>query len=74
MLKMILKIYKEKLENKILKKTSDNFEYLNKYSYNNLKNKVNLLIETIKKTSYNINMELLLDDFVLEMEALNEAL
>lgn len=74
LLDIMLKIYKEKMELSILNKHNDKFSFLNNFSYQNLSSKVNLLIDTLNRITYNVNVELLMDDFVLEMELLNETL
>ena len=72
LLQIMLDIYKDALNNKYLKKEMDkNYEYLNNYSFINLKKKVNLLIELLKEISYNINTDLLFDRLVIEIEAIN---
>jgi len=48
-----------------------NYPFLKLYSTNNITKKVNLIIELLKEISYNVNIDLLLDRFVIEMEAIN---
>ncbi len=72
LMQMALKKYKEALNNKILgKEIKDNLLFLDKLNINNLKKKVNLLIDYLKELTYNVNLDLLLDKFVIEMEAIN---
>ncbi len=71
-LQIILKIYQEKLNDKLLKRNSSTeFLFLNNLSLNNLKKKVNLLINILKEINYNVNEDLLLDKFVIKMEDIN---
>ena len=67
-LKIILDIYLNVLEGKIV---DSKFEFLNSYSKNNIKKKINLLIEILKEINYNVNLDLLLDKFVIEMDGVN---
>ncbi len=69
-LKIMLNIYKDTLESSILNKKIK-YEFLKHLNKNNLNKKVNLIINTLKKISYNVNVDLLMDSFVLEMEAIN---
>ena len=70
--KIILDIYQNKLENKYLNNIKDDkFEFLNNLNENNLKKKVNLIIEVLNELLYNVNIDLLMDRFVLEMEVIN---
>lgn len=66
--KIILEIYLKVLNN-------DNIEekliYLKSINKNNIKKKVNLIIEILKQLSYNVNLDLLLDKFVIEMDGVN---
>ena len=66
--KIILEIYLKVLN----KEEIDNsFEYLKSYDLNNIKLKINLLIEMLKELTYNVNLDLLLDKFVIEMDGVN---
>lgn len=67
-LQIILDIYLSKLHNE--NKYSE-FDFLNNLKMNNISRKVNLIIEFLKEISYNVNLELLLDRFVLEMDGVN---
>ena len=64
--KIILEIYINKLNG-----IDSEFEFLNKLSMVNLKRKVNILIEFLKEVNYNVNLDLLLDRFVIEMDGVN---
>ena len=72
LLQIILKIYQNEIEsrNNITNNFSD-FSYLKNYSNNNIIKKIKLLIELLKEISYNVNAQLLLDRFVIEMEGIN---
>ena len=69
---IILNIYKEVLNKKILK-DEENIElgYLKSKSMENLKQKVNLLINLLQEINYNVNGGLLLDKFIIKMEEIN---
>lgn len=66
--KIILDIYMS-----ILNKKSEysEFKFLSNYSINNIKSKINLIIEFLKEINYNVNLDLLLDRFVIEMDGVN---
>ena len=69
---IILNIYQNLLINKnAFLKDNPKFEFLNSVSLNNAIKKTNLLIELLRRLNYNINVDLLLDKFVIEMEGLN---
>ena len=71
-LKIMLKKYQELLEAKVKNKTlTGDFAFLNKLSYNNVKGKLDLLIECLKEITYNVNLELFLDKFVLKVDEIN---
>ena len=71
-LKIMLKKYQELLEAKVKNKTLiGDFAFLNKLSYNNVKSKLDLLIECLKEITYNVNLELFLDKFVLKVDEIN---
>ena len=70
--KIILDIYEDVLQNKILNNhLKEDFNFLNSYSFNNIKRKIKLIIEILKELNYNINIDLILDRFVLEMDGIN---
>lgn len=70
--KILLNIYQNKLENKYLNKNIDNkYGFLDDLSEKNLKSKIKLIIEILNELMYNVNIDLLLDRFVLEMEVIN---
>ena len=70
----ILQIILDLYEKALFENGSKDFEYLQNLTKNNLKKKIKLLIEILKEISYNINLELLLDKFVIEVSNINEGL
>ena len=65
--KIILEIYLS-----VLTYTAENdFKYLKKYSFSNIRKKINILVEFLKNINYNVNLELFLDKFVIEMDGVN---
>lgn len=66
--KIILDIYLNVLNKKY---SYSEFEFLNKYDMVNIKKKINLIIEFLKEINYNVNLDLLLDRFVIEMDSVN---
>ena len=68
-LQMMLFTYKSVLNNEL--EENSPYSFLNKYSFNNIEKKTNLLIELLKEISYNVNVELLLDRLVIEFEVIN---
>ena len=74
--KIILDIYKNAfyLKKEIIEKNEKykNFNFLLEKSENNLQKKLNLIIEYLSNIKYNLNTELLLDKFVIEMSGINE--
>ncbi len=69
-LKIVLDIYKSQLENKDL---YSDFKYLNELTLKNIIAKINLIIKILKEINYNVNLELILDKFIIEMDAINNA-
>ena len=69
--KIMLKIYQNKLENKLKNIITNDYNFLNNYSVNNLEKKVNLIIDSLDKINYNVNIDLFMDNFILEMEDIN---
>ncbi len=72
---IILDIYNDELSSRY--KINDSFlklDYLHKLSVDNLQKKINLLIEFLKELTYNVNTDLLLDKFVIEMDGINNDL
>jgi DNA polymerase III delta prime subunit len=47
------------------------FSYLSNYNKSDLSKKINIIIEVLNKLAYNVNIDLLLDQFVLEMDGVN---
>lgn len=74
-LQIILSIYKKTLNNKIIKseniEINEGLDFLSNLSILNLKKKINILVELLKEINYNVNMDLLLDRFVIEMDGIN---
>ena len=71
-LQMMLLTYKNFLNKLFLSAEIDEkFSFLSRYSFENIKKKVNLLIEILREINYNVNVELLLDRLVIEFEAIN---
>ncbi len=71
---IILKKYLSVLENKLLKRETQNisdYTFLNQLNIDNLKKKINLIIEILNEINYNINVNLMLDKFVIEMDGIN---
>ena len=66
--KIILNIYMN-----LLNKNNEynEFDFLKIYSNNNIKYKVKLIVECLKEINYNVNLDLLLDRFVIEMDGVN---
>ena len=69
--KIMLEIYKTKFYNLDEKFEDNNFNYLCEFSRKNLKKKIDLIIEFLKEIKFNVNLDLLLDRFVIEMEGVN---
>jgi len=69
---IILYIYQNELNNKYNIKTNIiELDFLQTLSTNNIIKKVNLIIEILEELSYNINVDLLLAKFVIEMDGIN---
>lgn len=69
---ILLSIYKSELNRRFgIEQKISNYEFLNKYRTNNIMKKVTLLIELLKEINYNVNVDLLLDRFVIEMDGIN---
>lgn len=66
---IVLKIYLSLL-NKNLGDFPD-FEYLKSGNSNKNRKKVKLIIEILNELQYNVNLEMILDRFILEMEGIN---
>lgn len=69
---IILNIYQLLLTNR--KEFLDNYpniSFLEQYSLNNIIKKNNLIIEFLEEITYNVNIDLLLDKFVIEMDGIN---
>lgn len=69
--KIMLEIYHSKLVNNYDKINHDVCDYLNNLSKNNIYAKVKLITSYLNKINYNVNENLLLDSFVLEMDGIN---
>lgn len=66
--KIILDIYISYFHNR---KVDKDFEYLNNLSLENILKKINLLVEFLKEVNYNVNLDLFLDRFIIEMDVVN---
>lgn len=69
--KMLLNVYNQELKLKISKSSKSSFSCLEKFTIENIRKKVELIIELLKEINYNINIELFIDKFILEMEVIN---
>jgi len=69
---ILLSIYKGELNRRYGLETRENmYDFLSKGKINNIIKKVNLIIELLKEINYNVNVDLLLDRFVIEMDGIN---
>lgn len=68
--KIIFQIYKSYLNKKDVSIKND-FSYIKEFNINNIYKKTELILEILKELSYNVNVNLLLDRFVLEMDGIN---
>lgn len=62
--------YKKEISNSFMKYSD--FEFILSNNAEKILNKINLIISYINNLSYNLNAELMLDKFVIEMSGLNE--
>lgn len=70
--KVILDIYKNKLESTYgYDNNYHELNYLDRLSRNNIKSKINLVREILNELMYNVNIDLLLDRFIIEMDGIN---
>ena len=69
--KIMLDIYENILIKKINNSKDKEWDFLYEYSYQNIYKKTNLIIKILKELNYNVNMDLLLDKFVIEMDGIN---
>jgi hypothetical protein len=67
----MLKIYESKMNNDSKYEDFNNIDYLDKYNFKNLYKKCRLIIKFLEEINYNVNVDLLLDRFVIEMEGIN---
>lgn len=71
---IMLDIYQAKLNNKIgIEESNFDFNFLDNLSFTNINKKINLIIKCLNDLNYNVNIDLLLDKFVIEMENINNA-
>ncbi len=71
-LQIILKIYQNELESRIIDSSNLlKLDFLKNFSFDNIKKKTILLVELLNEIAYNVNIDLLLDRFVIEMEGIN---
>ena len=69
---LILNIYNNSLVNReMFTEKYNNLSFLLNYSKENIIKKVSLVIEFLRKINYNVNIDLLLDKFVIEMDGIN---
>jgi len=69
---IILNIYKDELKSRYaLEQKNLHLKFLEKYSNKNIEKKINLIIEILQEINYNVNIDLLLDKFVIEMDVIN---
>ncbi len=68
---LMLKIYESKMNNDSKYEDFNNIDYLDKYNFKNLYKKCRLIIKFLEEINYNVNVDLLLDRFVIEMEGIN---
>jgi len=69
---IMLQIYKSELSNRYgINNLSFNYKFINNLSNENILKKINLIVEILKEINYNVNIDLLLDRFVIEMDGIN---
>lgn len=69
---IILQIYNDILHSRYKKvEILNHFDFLNNFSTQNIMKKIKLVIEFLKELNYNLNLDLSLDRFVIEMEGIN---
>lgn len=68
---IILKIYKQEFYSRCSKKEYERYDFLNKLTTQNITTKINYLIEILGQINYNLNLDLLLDRFLIEMDGIN---
>lgn len=72
MFQIILDIYETALKTKIIDEPEQlKYKFLLNNSVNKLKKKTELIIEILNEINYNVNKEMLLDRFLIEMEGIN---
>lgn len=72
LLQIILKIYQDELESRYINSEKTiKIDFLKRFSFNNIKKKTVLLVELLNEIAYNVNIDLLLDRFVIEMDGIN---
>lgn len=71
--KIIIDIYIKYIDNKY--ENYKEYNFLNKYSRDTLRKKLLIIINTLDHLNYNVNLDLLLDRFVIEMDGVkNESI
>jgi len=69
---ILLKIYKDELNSRYnIENTLIRYSFLERCSIKNVTKKINLIIEILKEMQYNVNLDLLIDRFAIEMEGIN---
>lgn len=72
-IKIIFKIYNNALYNKLQndKILFENFDYIYNQNYKTLKKKNDLLVDILNQLNFNVNIELVLDRFIIEIGEIN---
>lgn len=68
---IILNIYQNELNRRFNLESKNSLDFLKNLTTKNICAKINLLIELLKEINYNVNIELFLDKFVIEMDGIN---
>jgi len=69
---ILLQIYKSTLNQHFgMQNSLFKFDFLKNFSAKNIKEKINLIVQILNELNYNVNVDLLLDRFVIEMEVIN---
>ena len=69
---IILQIYQVELKSRFIKENNSvKLAFLKNYSFDNIKKKNMLLVELLNEITYNVNIDLLLDRFIIEMDGIN---
>ena len=69
---IIMDIYIDEFNNRFIKSNIEKeYTFLKDLSNKNILKKINILVEILTELNYNVNTDLILDRFVIEMEAVN---